>query len=467
MRRSLIAFALVLLLSAVAVYAVAIDINSACDKLEITEDHYNSKTIVDGLQVKTRTTLDRYLLWETVYDIGEESSISTEYSYHGARFNEKFERKYDGITVNVFLEYGFENERGAEEQFGIGKAYKELYDTTPPGKEKKKTVYLKDYYEFYPMGAEIELPNFSCGWGGYLSYGTITPQIGTEEYIYSRLDEYFKIPVIEDAYVEISVSRSIKGDLIGMGSANMDGEQFHMSCISTLTDEASYFTFDAHTTDGNIVDLSYLPDGYGIYCVPYIGEIKSAEGVLIDEISMVYPLDPNIEILDIATNPEKTKLLLHTIEENKYVLTVIDIETMEQSQRFELSDWTKDNYGWQMYDGEDFIAMYVQYRDIVLLSINENGDYELEFTVKQPSDTYLDYINSGMSMDFDGEKLAMAKFVNSKENKACTFYIAVYDETGQIYYGEYSTSLNTGSSGNYSYYCRPCDSEPISIEWIK
>lgn len=481
MRRSIIALALLIILSVTVICAAAINVDSERDKVVITPDHFFGEEHVDGLQVRTRNTLGRYLLWETTYNIENDpdtdysfynNKYMTDYDFYRERYNEKNEREYEGIVVNANIEYGCDFDRDAEDQYGLARAYKELYDQVLPGEEKKKEILVKDYYEFYPIGAEINLPHYTLGWFGPLDYSSIVPEPSWDEYVYKRLEEYFRIPVIDEETLEISISKSSRGDGVGIGSGNnKDTDAFRMFSESAVADDACYFTFDAHTDKGEIVDLSYLPEGYGIYKVPYKTEPKNASSILIDELDMVYPLDPSPKLMEMSLNQDKTKLLLNTIENDKLVMTVIDLNTMTQTQQLELNDWDRDNNGWQMYDGGDFIVFYVQYHEITLLSVNENGDYEIEFIHEFDNDNplYIDYISerSGASMDFDGEKLAIAKNLNTTNDNACTFYVAVFDKTGLISYGQYGNSLNTRGSFSYDDTCRPCDKDPIIIEWVK
>lgn len=92
---------------------------------------------------------------------------------------------------------------------------------------------------------------------------------GTETYVILGFRDFFKIPVIADEQVEISVSKGAGGRGISYGLKSTDSDSFSIRSESALTDDACYFTFTTRTVYGDIVDTNLIPGGYGIYRLPY------------------------------------------------------------------------------------------------------------------------------------------------------------------------------------------------------
>ena len=125
-------------------------INEARDQVEITERVlYGDKSVAEGLKIQCKTGYDNRLFWNTTYEIGEVPTTNTEYEFYASQRPEERTITYAGISLENYVEYGLHfNE---ESQTGIAGAMKELYDSTAPGEEKSKIIYLKDYMEYYPL----------------------------------------------------------------------------------------------------------------------------------------------------------------------------------------------------------------------------------------------------------------------------------------------------------------------------
>ena len=75
-------------------------------------------------------------------------------------------------------------------------------------------------------------------------------------------------------------------------------------------------------------------------------------------------------------------------------------------------------------------------------------------------------------MDFDGERLVIMDnlwegrgsydYYNGRYN--CDFYVAVFDETGITFKGEYVLSLSKGQNNEYKQMCRVYEDNPYIIE---
>ncbi|MBQ7016473.1 MAG: hypothetical protein IJN10_05920 [Firmicutes bacterium] len=498
MKKSLIIL-LVLLIAAVAGAGwAAADVNKAKDQIEIEEVILvGDRSMAEGLTVRARNTYDHHLFWDTVYTMEKDSAkAETEFRFSAMRENEVWFSEDEGVHLDSYYVFGFEPGRDDEETaYGLGKAYQELYDTLEPGEEARRVINVRDYLEYYPLHVELDAP----GAGFYYmddeeAYQVLDAEFETKGSAVEAamfLWNYFRIPVLENEQLEIEVGKSAVSNVTRLGGGNVAsttaigqgnaGEHYAFSTVSAMTDSVCYFTFDTHSSEGQIVDTSELADGYGIYMLPFHEADQNDGGYEIENFANMYPLDPSIQVIDLSVSADGKDLLLHAVEEGQYVITVIDTETRKLRQRLVICDWPEDGYGWWLYEYENFLAAAVPQDRLMVVSRDEDGMYHLDLLVPvdhDEEDDYSMYLNYNEAMAFDGEKLAVCRTMGGG---SCTdFYVAVYDASGLIYYGEYYNSLSAendmahayaGANWGYVYYdsnvpgCEAVFEDPIQLEW--
>lgn len=454
--RKALALTLALFLLSVGGIALAHGyINSSRDEVVIREQvQYGDKSAAEGLTAQVRAQHNSQLFWDTSYTVGDVPVTSTEYSFYSTQKHNNY-----GAPSGLQLS---ENIGEHENLSGISLAYKELYDTVEPGESAEKTVNLKDYYDYYPFSVTLRLPNYSFirQWGENINKN----DGGTE--IVSALTDFFKIPILDEHRANISIERHLRDD--GTSSSYSDeGDSFGIYTLDVLTDEACYFTFDPRTSEGNIVDTSLIPGGYGIYCLPYSTDGRgNTTSVDTDGLRMVYPLNPESQLFYLRLSEDGTKLLLHTQEEGKYVLTVINLADMSTLQRLELLELPEDyDRYFDLLEGDGFFtAVFYDYQ-LVVVRVTDSGEYELcyaaDISGQSPN------INSyDSAVDFDGERVAfITRYLpdtdsnSPRQNIHCGFQIRVYDESGLLYHGIYTSSLDT----EYVYWFAYIEDNPYTI----
>ncbi|MEM5767797.1 MAG: hypothetical protein AAGU32_05850, partial [Bacillota bacterium] len=262
--------------------------------------------------------------------------------------------------------------------------------------------------------------------------------------------------------------KNANGDIVGYGSGSTGSDSFNIWAESALTDDACYFTFNSRTTNGNLVDTSLIPGGYGIYCLPYSAGEPEDGGTQMGELSMVYPLDPTVRQVKLYTNPEQTKLLLLTLEDGKCVLTVIGIDTMQPLQRLELAEPGEDGGIWDVFNYGAFMALSLSDNRLVVVSLTDEDEYVLSISTELTDpENPLYYLRYDSVMAWYGGRLAVSNALmnDMDRNKTCGFYLAVYDKSGLLYYGEYASSLDAGAPDDYMYRCLPEDIAPLALRW--
>ena len=466
---------LLLLFAVCGACVAASSMYEAHDQVTLTETlTWGDRRAAEDLQLYLHTSFNERLRWETTAPLGRIAETATKYHFSATRVIEERFPQYDGIGLDSIVDTAFMDVEDMEdtEAEGIVRAYHELYAIVSPGEEKEKEIFLKDYLEFYPISVTANMPgtDFSIE-SSRLWDGQMEP--GTESYVAARIGEFFKIPVLPDERWSISLGKNDSGLIQSMGSGSTITDNYYMWTYSVVAEDACYFTIENRSQEGRLMDMSHIPGGYGIYRLPYEEPRHDATGQRVcsadvDALSMVYPLDPEMDVMYLHLSQDGKKLLLHAVEGGIYTLTVIDIASMEMLQKIHVMEYG-DNSS-QLYDEGEFIVTMV-YGDAPLTAAiieqDENGLYSLAYTVAISGEDQPSFNFSDLALAFDGERLAMAGFqdrVEEQYRESCNPFVTVYDKSGMLYYGEYRNSLDSGLRRNHhSFRCFPYGMEPLQI----
>lgn len=436
---------------------------------------YGDKSYAEGVSVFTSAEYDYHLFWNTTYRVGETPTCDTEYDFSARKLYRDSDRSHNGVMLDLDIKYGVNLAVTAEEQSGISKAFRELYDETEPGTEKKRLIKLQDYYTYYPVSVSMDLPGIL--WQGN-SYEGLNPESqGNEIKVWEKFNDFFKIPIPEDLPAfEISVTKSERGNSIGIGTGII-GREFYINGRNVYTSDRCFFSignrlasFEEHEEE--FVDTSLIPGGYGIYSFTYRNVRNETNtkgnlntwypnydtGIDIDSLAMVFPLDPSVDVEQMMVSPDETKLLMLTRESDELYFTVVDIATMNELQKFKVSD---DRY-YVVNQNDDFIAIDGD-ENISVISLEPNGKYKLSFCVPINEEINVNSVHKGIStvMDFDGERLVTVDPIYERQYggfETCHFSMAIYTKVGLVYYAEYDSSLSVNvDTGRYYYNTLPLE----------
>lgn len=507
--------ALVILVSGTAYYAQN-ELLQEKDKVYFEENViYGDKSVVDGVTVEINTRYDYNLFWNTQYEIGAEPKEETEYSFYPWE-NYEGDYEYAG-SIDFVIDrtdsfgYDYDKER---DYYGLDAAVKELYDKTEPGAENSATVYLKDYADYYTYGLDVQLPHeigeessdyyhYSYLWVSELradiaeleeTGANPTELKKLKKYLadIEAFQEFFKIPVLDTEVYNLVIAKDESGEVIGLGTSHMHGgsgtgevdipdapdvagaDSYSFRVFSAFDDGDCYMTFDPHTSNDNLVDISLIPGGYGIYHFTY-DEKKATLNV--DDLKMVYALDVNTQWDSMIMDESGENILLFTYDNNEdgyYYLSVIDRETLTLVDTFKLGD---TQYGLSYWTYEDYLVICTD--ELMVFPLDENGRYFQAWSVDLETinaqikhndyENYIDHWDS--QFDWNGKTLLVANSVAYEadgflvQRSRCDFFVAAVDETGLRYYAEYYSSLAT-SDVTYS----PCQENdigdmPITVWW--
>ena len=478
MKRILIAMALLLAVAVTVPCLIGAELSAARCEVEISETAlFGDPALAAGATVHQTAQLKEHLLWQTAYPVGGAPSTDYRFSAGGLTFENAV--SHHGIRLSDHIEFGLDLRKPFDAMSGIEVAYYELFQKTEPGTRSTETVRLQDYYTYYPIRVEIDLP-------GTLWFGHEYEDVQGEDFIHERLvwdkfNDFFKIPIPQDLpSFEISVIKNVNGSIGGSGS-HMTKVGYSLYAASAYTADTCFFAINNRIGDigesSGYIDTSLIPGGYGIYSFTYsnvLNETNSSgtsrtyhpgyqTGVNADSLAMVYPLAEHESVCEMAVSADGSRLLLLTDDGAAVKFTVIDTATMTALQTFRLCDSTHVS----VHQADDFIVFF-HGLSFSLFSVNGEGSYCLEITADQPSvtDDSFKYINTYAAMDFDGERLIMVDQLEEERYRTmltCDFCVAVYDQSGLRYYGEYQSSLSTNpDTSDYPYNCHP---EEITVTW--
>lgn len=440
-----------LFFSTVSVGILSCKIFESRDQVVFTEKvFYGNSANANGLQIECSDTFANHLFWDTTLSFEDDLQTKTDYSFMLQEPRLNGEITYSGLYMNT--SYDFVTAYDAEPPTsGLDLAYYELFQSTEPGQEKSKWIYLKDYEEYYPIMLTLDFPSSN--------------RFEAEKLLAKKMQDYFKIPVLEEEKLEISIGRNHQGQLFSCGNTGIGDIQYFLNSCSTLTDECCYFTFNTRASDGSIIDTSELPEGYGIYSISYTltkegNYDRNILDIDVDSLKLCYPLNSDIKILSWGTNETKEHLLIHAIESADYVFTAINLSTMELTQeiRFELKQDVDDVLF--VYDKDGFFVTYhYDANQLWVIEEMDDGTYRLALSCEiSPDDMYRDP-NYDTAMAFDGERLALVKQYNW-----CGLNVMSYDKNGLSYHAEFETSLNPPyDTYDGDFTANPA--KPVEITW--
>lgn len=497
MRKALVCMSILLVLAVAGVVTAGVVIGSADDQVTYERQViYGDPKEAENLTVQVKSEFTSQLFWNTTYETGEGSGeepvVETEYTFYDLPERRTREWEYTGIHLEASVstaldqvrlwQYDPDNpDQLRENANDMTLMCLDLFEELAPGEELETTVRIKDYFEYYPLSIDVDLPGYH--WNSV--YDDLDLDNGMPRKHAHAFEEFFRIPVLEDEELQIHLTKQANGYLGNWGGGSgVHGDSFYMSTWRLVDERYCYFTFDPHTSQGNVVDTSLIPGGYGIYRVPYHTESAADSRLVngtpedrsvleIEKLELAYPLDPEEGLCIFSFDPERKHILLVTNQGLNCILRVIRLSDMELVDQLEVTSFTEENPGaaYEIYQREDMIVLWLSDGRLAVLERQAAGRYQMQFVVEHQIGEFSDhYLNmSTTSMDWNGEKLVVAGTLMSEKKDRTYyspgFYLAVYDRDGIQYYGEYDSSLNTGWDTEAPTYYIDVDQDPVTVNW--
>ena len=348
MRKTLMIFLALVLVCGCGTALAAQAVSTSREEILFQEHIFSGDpAAADGLTVQLKTGMRYKLNWEsTVQFSAQDYRTETSFRFLPAGQAKQPEMSYRGVEINFYHDAAT---TGSDDVFGFSTAYQSLLDTLSPGESGSRTIRFADYYDEYPFEFYIDLPG--------VRYGTLAGWEDASEdsdwpgeRAQAALGRFFRIPVLQDEYVELGIDKNMDGSGSARSISSVrEGDRFWMNVESVITDDTCFFWFGNRTDKDRLVDTSRIPGGYGVYMLPYGPLAPDAEAsafyggneneVYTDRLTCFFPVDPETRIEHLGLTPDKTRLLLHTVENNTYYVTLIDCKTGDTLQKLAVSDF--------------------------------------------------------------------------------------------------------------------------------
>ncbi|NLW70630.1 MAG: hypothetical protein GX061_06070 [Eubacteriaceae bacterium] len=469
-------------------------INSRKNRVYIEENVlYGDTEGLEGFEVAMLTDIQR-IGWKTRFTPGKCNEAESEFFFHSGSIPQT-PNNMEGtgrIDLGFVRNFGMSSPQidlDSTELYGMNELFKDVASRTPSGEQRTESLLLSEYFEYYPINADISLGRFY--YNTMEGYTQAKAQEMDEAEFYKTaadLEKFFKIPVEKEHRVTVSVIKNSAGEVVSLDlsdyympdSDDIDadtaytGNDYNIYCACADSGQALYFTFIA---DGWVPDTSLIPGGTGIYRLGYSLREDGSLDIHSDKLTNIYPLRQGVEVRYLGLNEDNSEILMASVEkkrgvdpsvvleeggaadggENAFYFTVLNIEG-EEKQKLEAFNGEGDKlYARNVYNYEDFIVFDIgrvpgedygrEVASLVLFEKTSSGRYERKLSTEgflesgglDEKNVYYDY-NS--SFAWDGQTLiAVSEMPTYDFYNRDYFHVTAYNSLGLRFYGEYVSSV--------------------------
>lgn len=459
MKKSLIALLLALAVALTGTVYTFVTVSRGIDQVVYTRRTVTGDpAAADGLTLQHKITHSGYLHWDSLLTFADgEHSTETTFRYTPDRENEYIVHDSPGVMLYNHASWEIDASLPPEKHRGFSRLARELYDEVGPGGSGYRKARLSEVYDYYPIQIQVDFPQnfFNSDEMLYME-----DNWQSEEYHENWLklnlafETFFRIPILTDEEYEISVDRDSGhgggyGSAFGMSLESQEEDRYNMDSFSVRKDNDAWFTFSTHTVENQVVDTSLIPGGYGIYhlaCDPNVTTYsEKPEGILVDDMKCIYPMDPAVEVKALQMSADDTRLLVCYLDDTDTLWTdVVDIATGTRLQRLELYTGSGEYEPWtDVIVYEDCILYLADNKQLILLVDNGAG-YDLVLNVPQKELENVYYSPYNTQMGWDGHRLALAtKYGDAYDS--CDISLAIYTADGIQYAGAYTGTLTSNN----------------------
>lgn len=437
MKKTFAIFALCLLVLAGGVIAAVTTLHDDRDQVVVTaNDLAGDRAAAEGFTAQQSLRRGEHLQWDLNIDLGQPENTQTEFTYRKEDMGYPYQdipepiwiTSVSGYSSTASLDYLSEEYQAMAQ---------DVFSRTPEGEARTETILLSDYWDCYPLS---------------VSFGFDRDNTAPEEdqAIQDAFNEFFRFPVIPGNTIELTIDLTPGAEWQVTTQPANTAMDFHM--VSAMTETALFFSFQPASWP--FPSFENVPGGYGLY------RLDLTEGRPDpDSLTCVHPLPEGTFALDLALTPDGSHLLLTTGNRDGYTCTVLDPQTMEETQTFPIpmddpvittastldKEGNRSSYPYYYFEvfgsviGEDFFLL-LGYDDIHLFLL-EDGAYVHQFTAST-QEYYIQTIRPGCLGVWNGETLALASHSNEPG-----LALWVLDSQGALlYHGLYATSLEADAA---------------------
>lgn len=458
MKKSLIALLLALVLTlGGAVYTAAGVADGIDDVVYRQTTVAGDPAAAEGITIRHKVQYDNFLHWDNVLTLGEgQHSLETDFHYTGDRVYEVQTYSPNGVTMWKGTGADYDTDVPLEQHEGFDYIMRKLYDDTAINETATVRMKLSEVYDYYPLGVEVDLMNhffFSDVWANRYEQDS---SVEAWTYVNDGFQEFFRIPVSTEEEYELTIEKRSDGmaSSFGITEESYEKDRYDMTSFAASTATETWFTFTTHTTKGNVVDTSLIPGGYGIYHLSAT-EVENpaapCDGILVDELECIYPMDPNLEVKALHLTGDGTRLMVCYADESRTLwVDVVSVSDGALLQTIELCTVPGDFTIYVEADQQQGMVLYEAEGRFILLEETDTG-VELKLCVV--GNRYENFPGQlfGMNFGWDGERLALVGGYGGTWWWGADVALSVYTADGLQYAGFYAGTLNN-RYGNYQNY---------------
>lgn len=445
MKRAFVVLALCLVLALVGLTAWAVPVSQSKEQVVVTAQTLaGDSSAAEGLTARQGAVYNNQLVWEMTIPVHHpENTVTdfTRYLYDSDKLPQAPE-SFGGIQLYTMTSFGM----------GLGNAGVPLdedlsfftasdrslnamkpllvsvCDNAEPGESHTETVRPADVLSHYPLSIDTHLPQVES-WRYSTSGGWSSEwEMDSFQAFYTAFQDFFDIPIPEEARWEITVCTTENGNLqeLGVNALERNASLNTVSAVGETTCYLAFLPIDETTTP----DLSQVPGGPGIYAVDY-----GAGQVYADTLRNFFPLPEGELVQTLSLSPDGKTLALLTHRDGSYTCTLIDPATAAVRQRLCPTESAGQGSFYSQVWGEDFLFLYGG-MDFILYEKQTDGSYAFAMAGELPSPP----LNTPVCA-WDGARLAIGT-VDYNRTSAVSFALCVYQAGQLTYQGQYETSLN-------------------------
>ncbi len=458
MKKSLLALLLALAVSLTGVLWTAVTVSRGIDDVVYTQRTVvGDPTAADGVTLQHKVQHKQFLHWDSTLSFSDGQHRSeTTFTYTSDRVQES--REYEPSGVMLWMDAGadFNADLPRERHRGFDRIMYDLYMDTAIGETNSITVRLADVYAYYPLVIQADFGglHFFSDENLYIENPADNAYAAVWRHVAQGFEDFFRIPVCTEEEYGLELSKRSDGmhSSFGVTEASHEKERYVMTSYSASTEKGSWFTFTTHTTEGNLVDTSLIPGGYGIYYLPVMQKAQQAapcDGILVEDMRCMYSMDPAVEVESLSLSADESKLIVSYVTPDRSLwVDVVDAQSGERLQTMELYQIPDDGDVWvDTMQEEGCLVYFVGGLQLIVLEETPQG-VERKLCVPEDRPEGFYYGRYDCRIGWDGERLVLTGNYGDSYRDV-DVAVSVYTDKGLEYAGVYACSL-TGT-GSYAY----------------
>lgn len=450
MKRALVLAALLLLAAPVAFMAAVRQVDSRKENIVITESTlYGNPEAAAGLRLKMAFQWDGRLLWDTSYAVGS-GETENRFTYSDQRVDWR-QSVSEIIYMDFVVNWGTAGTNGRSGPFDpenapLSEVVRAVMERTKPGERRTETVFLREYYEYYPLFWQLDNDNYN------VHYDSRSALTGDAD----DFTDFYSIPVSDKEILRVTLEKDEAGDVIDVQCVQLSGLGImNRDAFGSQGAYHAYVLYGSVNVDyqeesirtGNYIEGIWPEPGenYGIYYYPYTNgaNCDQTADLTIDpeQGRKVCDLKPGINLMDMELSETEDRLYLVTKEGQGCYLSAYDVEETGLILRQKL---------FVRSEAEEQEAPYwcrLEVHEEGTLMVWQDGSFafavlrgeEMKLWCLEQESVLGPLFSDNNWWDFDGERLAIASYADAEKSQIT---LAVCTEDGLVYQGLCGHSMN-------------------------